>query len=429
MAKLTHLLLLIFLLTSVCREARAQESYAVRYRGVDADSVRLQQGLTLTTAFPSREGAAGYISGLPALLRGKGYLTASVDSVTYDSLEARVVLFLGEQYKWARLRTDTADAVLLETVRLPRGVQNGGLVDFEGIQRWQRGVLDWLEENGHPFARIQLDSVQLEGEGQVSARLHIDRGPSYRIDSIRVYGDVKVDAAFLQRYLDLPAGSPYNKRKLADVGRKIAQLSYVQEEQPSNLSLLNTGSVLNLHLKPRKSNQVNALVGFLPVANPAPGAKSFRISGEANILLRNALGGGESLGLNWQQLQEQSPRLNILFDQPFLFRSPVGLNFQFDMYRRDSTFLNINMRLGGSYLLSGRASASLFLLRRQSVLNHVDTVQVRFTRRLPQDADVASVNLGAGFDYNSTDYRFNPRRGNELVLSIAGGKKNIRKNN
>ena len=42
------------------------------------------------------------------------------------------------------------------------------------------------------------------------------------------------------------------------------ELPYVEEEKPSNLSLLVTGSVLNLYLKQKKSSQVNVLLGFLP---------------------------------------------------------------------------------------------------------------------------------------------------------------------
>ena len=168
-------------------------------------------------------------------------------------------------------------------------------------------------------------------------------------------------------------------------------------------------------------------MGFLPNSNPAEN-KKLLITGEANILLRNALGAGETIGLNWQQLQVKSPRLNILYDHPFLFKSPLGLNYTMDMFRKDSTFLNINMQLGANYIVSGRQSAMFFIQRRQSVLNGVDTNLIKQQKSLPEAADVSSTNFGVTYSYNNTDYRLNPRNGNDLTTTVATGRKKIKKN-
>ena len=95
---------------------------------------------------------------------------------------------------------------------------------------------------------MYLDSFTLDS-GKVSALLKVDRGPSYKIDSIRVFGDAKISNLYLQRYLDIPNGSIYNKTKLQQVTSKIRQLPYVQEEQPSTLTRLGTGSVLKASKK------------------------------------------------------------------------------------------------------------------------------------------------------------------------------------
>ena len=90
-------------------------------------------------------------------------------------------------------------------------------------------------------------------DGQVSARLHLSRGPLYRIDSIRKNGNAKISSHFLQHYLGIPNGSLFNAEKIDDVGRKLATLPYLQEVQPADVQLLGTGSVLNLYLKQKKS--------------------------------------------------------------------------------------------------------------------------------------------------------------------------------
>ncbi|HVE61760.1 MAG TPA: hypothetical protein VNA26_08070 [Chitinophagaceae bacterium] len=219
------------------------------------------------------------------------------------------------------------------------------------------------------------------------------------------------------------------KKKLEVISKKIGQLSYIVEEKPSDLTLLGTGSVLNLYLKAKKNSQINLLVGFLPNSDQLS-AKKFQLTGEANILLRNALSIGETIGLNWQKLQPESQRLNLLYEQPFIFKSPLGLGFNFDMFRKDSTFLNIDMKLGANYGIGSAQKASVFLQRRQTIVNGINTSQVVFTKQLPQEGDVSSNNLGFSYEYNNnSDNRLNPRKGSEFSIVTSGGNKKIKKNN
>ena len=418
-------LLLIASLLILFKKVDAQ-SYELRYFISDADSV-VKKEVGLVEKFATQTEARSFISSIPTLLQTKGYLTASVDSAQIDSTIGFVHLFLGLQYKWAKVHTQPQDQDVLSAVRWPQSSFTNSGMDWTSVKNWQEQIVTYLENNGYPFAKVAFDSINIQGN-QVEALLKIDKGYLFKLDSIRLWGNAKISREFLQRYLDLPNGSIFNKQKILDASKKIRQITYVEEEQPPSISFQATGSALNLYLKAKKNSQVNLLVGFLPNTNVAQG-KKFLITGEANILLRNALGAGETIGLNWQQLQVKSPRLNILYDHPFLFKSPLGLNYTMDMFRKDSTFLNINMQLGANYIVSGRQSAMVFIQRRQSILNGVDTNRVKQIKRLPAEADVSSTNLGITYNYNSTDYRFNPRKGNDLSITVAAGKKKIKKNN
>ncbi|MGZ8543689.1 MAG: hypothetical protein ACXWV0_00270 [Flavisolibacter sp.] len=422
MAKLKHLLGAISFLTTFLF-AQAQP-YAVQYRDHHGDTSFAGKS-QLQHIFSNKDAARIYITGLPAILRQNGYATASVDSIEMDSIHARVSIYLGEQYEWANIITHIGDEALLQSIRWP-----GNQLDFDPVtlRSWQQKILDYLEENGHPFGKVTMDSIRITGN-KVQGVLQINRGPLYKIDSLRVFGDARVSNDFLQRYLGIANGSFYNKRKLENISARLATISYIQEERPSNLDLLGTGAILNLYLKDRKTSQVNALIGFLPNSDNVSGGKKLLLTVDANILLRNALGSGETIGLVWQQLQQQSPRLNLLFEQPYIFRSPFGFNFNFDMYKRDSTFLNINMNLGTVYRVEDKQAFSVFLQRRSTIVNGINTASIIQTKRLPQEGDVSSLNLGLSYSFNHTDFRFNPRKGNEFIVTGSAGTKKIKKNN
>ena len=419
-AKVKRLIAVVCILTSPLWLAA---QYPVQYKSATKDSLPADAQL-FPASFPSRLEADLFLSRLPSTLQAKGYITSSIDSISLDSLSGYVVVFLGAQYQWKEIRYRGEDAALLDAVRWPSSTS----WNREQIELWQQKILDHLENTGHPFGKVFLDSIRLDGT-EISGLLRIDPGPAYRIDSIRIYGDARISNEFLQRYLGISNGSAYNRKKLSGISKKIAELNYVQEERPSDLTMLGTGSVLNIYLKARRSSQVNALVGFLPNSNQADGGKKFLLTADANILLRNAMGSGETIGLIWQQLQQKSPRLNLLFDQPYIFQSNFGLNFTLDMYKRDSTFLNINMNLGTSYRIEETKTAFLFLQRRQSIVNGINTAAVLSSRTLPREADVKSLNLGFTYQFNNTDYRFNPRNGSEFSITSTAGTKKIRKNN
>lgn len=402
--------------------------YRLQIIPVDKDSAFLQRQLRLQTDFRNSMLCLEYVNSIPSLLQSKGYPAASVDSTFYDTLSAVIHLYVGEPLKWTRLNTDSVDRKILEQVNW--GSKRQGMqkpVDFYQLQSLQEKILDYLENNGYPFARIKLDSITLEGDHAFQAALKVDKGPLYKIDSVQNKGSAKLTTNYLQHYLGIPNGSLFRKDRLQTISKKLSELPFVQEQQPWDLTMLGTGSILNLYLAPKKSSQINVLVGFLP-ANDQLANNKLLVTGEATINLKNSLGAGETIGLNWQQVQVKSPRLNLAFAYPYLFNSPFGINFGFDLFKKDSSFVNISLLLGVQYALASNQTGSVYIQNLSTNLLTVDTLLVKNSRRLPTEADVRSVNIGINYEWFNTDYRYNPRRGNEIMINASAGTKKINKN-
>jgi outer membrane protein assembly factor BamA len=393
----------------------------------DGDSVFNQQNLGLQTSFKNKGACIDYIYHIPSLLQAKGFATASIDSIRYDSLQAFIKLYIGEVYRWGHIQTRKTDQNILLGSGWDDHKISGKLLNFQQMQKAQQQILDYLENNGYPFARISLDSIQLD-QGRLSATLSIFKGPLYTIDSIRIVGTAKISMNFLQRYLNIQNGSIYKKERLQAISKKIMELPYIQEERPWSLTLLGSGSILNLYLKPKKSSQIDVLIGFLP-NNDQLTNNRLLVTGQATINLKNSLGNGESIGLNWQQVQPQSPRLNLYFQQPYIFNTAFGVNASFDLFKKDSSYININALLGVQYTASSTKTGSVFIQSSSTNLITIDTQQVISTHQLPSDADVSSVSLGITYNYVNTNYLFNPLRGNELHFTGTVGSRTIRKDN
>lgn len=399
--------------------------YKLNIRPVDKDSLFIADTVNLKTVFANRENCITYINKLPALLLSKGYPAASVDSVAYDTVSALCVLYIGEAVRHLMINTDSLEPSVVNQAGLSGKLRRKS--SPEEVQKAQQRILDLMENTGYPFASVRADNIAFKGDSMYAV-LTVDKGPLYKIDSIRNYGTASISSNFLQQYLGIKNGSIYRKEKMKQISQRIRELPFLQEKQPWNLSLLGTGSILNMYLDTKKSSEVNVLVGLLP-ANEQLQNNKMLVTGEANINLKNSLGGGETIGVNWQQIQVKSPRLDIIFQQPYLFNSPFGMNFNFDLLKKDSSYVNISILLGAAYAVSARQTGSVFVQRFTTNLLTVDTFQVKNTKKLPPEADVSSVNVGVNYEWLSTDYRFNPRRGNEISITTSAGTKNIRKNN
>jgi len=109
-----------------------------------------------------------------------------------------------------------------------------------------------------------------------------------------------------------------------------------------------------------------------------------------------------------------------------MFKSPLGMNVAFDLYKKDSSYVNINMVIGAQYMVSSFQSVSIFLQSLKTNVLTVDTNQVFVTKQLPDLADVGSLNFGILHTINKTDYKFNPRKGTETMTNVTIGTRKVK---
>jgi len=415
-----------FLVKHVCCQLPSS-NYQLFIYCIDKGNSFNPQELQIQTTFTSQVQCLQYVNRLPAMLASRGYPTASVDSVWYTDSSAGIHLFLGSQYQWIKIRPEGIEKKALDESGFMEKNFNNKSINIPQLMILQQRILNYYERNGYPFAEIFLDSIQIS-EGNINALLKVNRNVLYHLDSIRLYGKTKISKKFLYHFLGMVKGGEYNKEKLQQVDKRMQQLPYLQLAQPSSITMLGTGSILNLYLAPKRSSQVDILVGLLPgdgIAN------KFQLTGDVKLNLQNALNGGEAIIVNWQQLQRKSPRLNLAYNQPYIFNSNFGFDFSFNLFKKDSSFLQINTQLGLQYLSSINQSGKIFLDWQNNFLlaNGVDTNLVKTTRKLPPNIDVNAVGIGIDYDWSKTNFRFNPRSGNEFKFYTTVGIKHVKKNN
>ena len=160
-------------------------------------------------------------------------------------------------------------------------------------------------------------------------------------------GDSSISNKTIQGIIDYSIDEVYAEKKIGDIDRKIKQTSFLSAIKPSEIMYTSDGFELFLYLKSTKVSYVRGAIGL----QPNPVSQKMALTGELNLKLENALKKGELLKFNWRSIKPQTQRMNLHFNYPYLFQSPFGIESQLLLYKRDSTFLDLNSELNLSYAL------------------------------------------------------------------------------
>mgnify|MGYP002360899405 CR=1 FL=1 len=356
------------------------------------------------------------------LLLSRGYLEASADSLVSLNGVLHVYWTCGPQYQWATLRTNNDDEDLLASAGVRDRLFRKKVFTPLAFAKLNADILKWCTNNGFPFAAVALDSVSTS-EGKISAVLKIDRGPLVLMDTLVVKGNAKISPAYLNNYLSLKPGEPFDESLMRKISIRLKELPFLTEARSPEVEFTSSRARPVIYLQAKKASQVNGVVGVQP--DNAGSGKVF-VTGDVRLRLLNSFGKAELLDLNWSNPLPRSQDLKLKFSYPFLFSLPVGVEGDLALFKKDSVFLEINRQVAFRYFFAGNNSFRLFLGRKTSDL--ISTKGYENITTLPSFADVGANTFGLGVQFQRLDYRLNPRKGYALDLSAGAGVRTIEKN-
>jgi outer membrane translocation and assembly module TamA len=359
-------------------------------------------------------------------LLSEGYLTHSIDSVIVDDSATSAHVKVGKQYRWATLKNKNIPSWLLTQSRFDEKKYFNQTLEIKKLGPVFEKIIRYFEDNGYPFAYLTLDSVEINNQS-VSALLHLEKGPLTKIDTILINEDINISHNFITQYLGLSDGDLYSESKIKNINSRIRELSFLQIAYPWRMDFTSTTNKLNLYLKAKSANRADVLIGLQPSTQETGG--KFLLTGDIKMAFVNALGQGESLQLNWQNLQFKSPRYDIQFSVPYLLATPIGISGKFDFYKKDTSFRTINGELGIFYQLNANDRIKVYYELASSRLGAINIPSLVSSRKLPNTADVSYKTFGSEFTLQKVDYKLNPRTGYKLIVNASLSFRKILKNN
>ncbi len=425
-------LFVLFLLVGVLPNALSQKQFFLKVENSTPDQKLSEKVLNYQTAFPDSLSAMGELKRLLFRLHGNAYLEASIERVEQVDSTFTAYLEPGEKYEWAALKNGNVEEVFLSQVGYREQLFSGKPFYYKAVRDLQESLLEYAENNGYPFAAVWLDSIQVKN-GKIAAQIFMQRNQLILIDKVSITGKAKISAKYLQNYLGLQPGSLYSKEKILKIRNRLRELPFVKEKSDPTITFVGNKATVNLFLERKKASRFDFLIGLQPnnqTTGPnQPEVRRFQFTGTFNADMQNQFGQGEKIFAEFQQVRPLTQELELQFAYPYILDLPFGTDLKFDLYKRDTSYLDVIFDAGVQYLLEGGNYLKAFWNNSSTNILSVNETAILNTRRLPQRLDVSRSSFGLEYQYQKLNYRFNPRSGWSGMIRGGAGVKKIKKNN
>jgi len=414
----------ILLITIICLALNSNaQNYTLSIAGINSQQNHLIEKLDYKKQFSFKNQRIQQLNNILLDLYDEGYITANFDSLVEDSSDLLAYLNTGDKYTLAYLKKGNVGEALLSEVGFREKLYSDKPFNYKEIKNLNEKILTYCENNGYPFASIKLDSITIE-QNNIRASLNLAKNIKITIDSIIIKGDAKISRAYLYSYIGIRPGDLYDESQIRKIKTKMKELQFLKEIKPFEIAFYETEEAdIYLYAEKKNASQFDGVLGVLP-NNETTG--KLLLSGDVRLKLLNSFGRGELVDFNWRKIEQNTQDLKFNLVYPFLFSTPFGLDFKFALYKKDTTYLNVNKNIGVQYIFRGNNYLKAFLDNRQSSL--LSTKGLEYISALPPYADISTTLYGLELKNDKLDYIFNPRKGYQIRLSGAAGSKNIKKN-
>ncbi len=348
-----------------------------------------------------------------------GYYTATLH---VDSLKAapniRVEVITGEKFKGVQLSLSPELVPWFEEYARS-AVRVADAFLFKSPSAYASAleqVIRTFQNNGYPFAEYDFDSLGFS-KGLISLQVSLIKGRRMQWKELVIKGDSSIALKPIQQIIGIRSGDLFSIDKLKDVDARIEQLTFIDAIKPSDFVFSKDGMTLFLYLKASKSSNVNGVLGL----QPNPVSQKIGLTGELQLKLNNALRRAEQLDFNWRSIKPATQLLNLRLLYPYLFNSLLGTEVKLNLYKRDSTFLELKSTLGIQYQVGRHWQL-------KGMFSYFGSNRLYAANSSAEFLNVTSLKnsmYGLGVSYKKLDYLPNPRSGLSFQLDGFVGQRSV----
>jgi outer membrane protein assembly factor BamA len=423
--KIATLLLCIFVLRNEVTAAKEPVLRRIDFFGlkhVSAGDARSWFGVKvdapLHIADLSRAGE-NLLAGMANSGRAFSRIDSIVYSITADSSAAQlaVYLFEAEELRQGDISLQNIDSLQAAQLKSRFNSRRGQALDAERLQQDMDDAVTQMEQRGYPFARFDLQSVQIDSLHKDAQGLKVTlngvAGPKLVIREVQIIGNKVTRKQVLLREIRIKPGDYYDHLKVGRIRNRLLRLNYLSEvEEPELFWTTGQEGGLLVRVKEGTSSRFDGIIGYVPATTDERGY----FTGMIDISLGNLLGTGRALEAHWQKRDQKTQDIKLSFWEPWIAGVPVSAGVAFSQLIQDTTYVQRDLQLNTVMPLLENLSITAQLASQSITPDSLGSYGLGLLRSRTETAAI-------GLEYDSRDDRINPRRGVFYGTAVQAGKK------
>lgn len=195
-----------------------------------------------------------------------------------------------------------------------------------------------VSEEGMPFISFKLDNIIKRNEFDLQGELIVYATNKRKINSIILKGYEKFPKAFLNKYLNIRSNQEFNLDKIKAKTKFLNTLPFASQIKDPEILFTKDSTSLYLYLEKTKSNTFDGFLGF----GNNEASNKIEFNGYLNLNLINNLNYGESFSLIYKSDENEQRTFNVNTNLPYMFSTPLGMDLNLNIFKKDSTFTVVN---------------------------------------------------------------------------------------
>ncbi|MGS2727303.1 POTRA domain-containing protein [Psychroserpens sp. BH13MA-6] len=249
--------------------------------------------------------------------------------------------------------TEMVDAAILKLTGFMN--KNNALeIPIAAIESTMQLINSQLANRGNPFSYLIIDNIEKLDATTLSGTLNISKQQSRQIDKLVIKGYEKFPRAYMSHYLKIKTGQSFNLEKIKQQTAAFNDLAFASQIKEPEVLFTQDSTILYMYIDKSKSNTFDGFLGF----GTNESTNKIEFDGYLDLNLTNNLNYGESLKLLYKSDENDQQTFDLRIGAPFIFSSPIGLDLNLNIFKRDSSFVTvtqaakINYQINSKHLIS-----------------------------------------------------------------------------
>jgi len=273
----------------------------------------------------------------------KGFFLCDFQLKSSSSECDSMVVELGTQFEGLMLKVDEPTKKILSGIFPTERIlqKETHRLNPTSYVRFMNQILEEFLNQGYPFCRVSLEKVEIN-ESDILAQLVLVLGPHYVWSEIHLKNDLSISLNTLQSIIGIQIQDEYNESVFNTIEKRVSQTGIFSLKKKCEVLFTDKGAELFVYLERIKASSAQGIVGF----QPNPQTNDLTFTGDLQLKLINSVKRNESFQFAWKSMQAKTQAIQSSLMIPYLFKSPFGVIGDFQLYKRDSSFLEVKSTLG-----------------------------------------------------------------------------------